>query len=89
MSSVVNAPGVGTELVGQVGVDPGDDRVFAVAAVLAEGDLAQQEVAHLVQTERVDQGYRVDDVAHRLAHLLAAVEQKPVRENPSRQIDSG
>ena len=32
---------------------------------------------------------RVDDVAHRLAHLLAAVEHEPVRENPSRQLDSG
>ena len=62
------------QLVGQVGVDPADDRLLAVAAVLAERHLAQQEVAHLVDTELVDQRDRVDHVADRLAHLLAAVE---------------
>jgi hypothetical protein len=77
------------QFIREVGVDPGDDRLFAVAAVLTEGDLPQQKIAHLVQAERVDQGLRVDDVAHRLAHLLAAVQQKAVRENPSGQLDSG
>ena len=39
------------ELVGEVGVDPADDGVFAVAAVLAERHLAQEEVAHLIDAE--------------------------------------
>ena len=43
------------QLVGEVGVDPADDRVLAVAAVLAERHLAQQEVAHRVDAERVDE----------------------------------
>lgn len=77
------------ELVGQIGVDPSDDGLVAVTAVLAERDLPQQEVADLVHPERFRQGNRVDDVAHRFTHLLAAVVQEPVREDPSRQLDSG
>ena len=66
----------------------GDDRVLAVAAVLPERHLAQEEVAHRVDAERVDEVHRVDDVAHRLAHLLAAVEHEAVHEDPARQLDS-
>ena len=45
------------QLVGEVGVDAADDRFLAVAAVLAERHLAQEEVAHLVDTEGVDQAF--------------------------------
>ena len=67
------------EFVGEVGVDPADDPLLAVAAVLAERHLPQQEVADLVYAERLHQRHRVDDVADRLAHLLAAVVEEPVR----------
>ena len=78
------------QLVGEVGVDPADDGVLAVAAVLAERHLAQQEVAHLVDAERVDQGDRVDDVADRLAHLLAALTlMKPCAKTLRGKLDSG
>ena len=72
------------QLVGQIGVDPVDDALFAVAAVLAERHLAQQEIAHLIDAEAVDQRHRVDDVPHRLAHLLAAVVKESVRKHSAR-----
>ena len=77
------------ELVGQIGVDPADDAFLAVTAVLTERDLAQQEVANLVHPERLHQRHRIDDVADRLAHLLATVVEEPVREHPAGQRDSG
>ena len=43
----------------------------------AERHLAQEEVADLVDAVMLDQRERVDDVADRLRHLLAAVEQEP------------
>ena len=77
------------ELVGQVCVDAGDDPFRAVAAILAERDLAQQEEAHRVDTELVDEGERIDHVAHRLAHLLALDVDEPVGEDPLGQLDPG
>ena len=44
------------QLVGQIGVDPGNDGFIAVAAVLAERHLAEQEVAHRIHAERFDEG---------------------------------
>ena len=76
------------QLVGQIGVDPADDPVFAVTAILAERHLTQEEVANLVHPEALHQGDRVDDIANGLAHLLAPVVEESVREDPARQRDS-
>ena len=73
------------EIVGEIGIGAVDDRFVAVAAVLAERHLAQEEVAHLVEAVMLDQRERIDDIADRLRHFLAAVEQEAVREDPLRQ----
>ena len=70
------------EIVGEIGVDAVDDRLVIVAAVLAERDLAQEEVAHLIDAVLLGEIERIDDVADRFRHLLAAVEQEAVAEHP-------
>ena len=77
------------EVVGEIGVDAIDDRLVAVVAVLAERHLAQEEIAELIDAIGVGHRERVDHVADRLRHLLAAVEQEAVRENAPRHIDAG
>src|SRR3712207_6853828 len=54
----------------------------AVIAVLAEGHLAQEEIAHRVHPVMVDKVERVDHVADRLRHLLA-LDRKSTRLNSS------
>ena len=76
------------QIVGEVGIDAVDDRLVAVAAVLAEGRLAQEEVAHLIGAIAVHEIERVDDVADRLRHLLPAVVEEAVREHAMRQSDA-
>ena len=71
------------EAVGQLGIDPVDDRLGAVAAVLPEGDFAQQEIAQRVDPEALRQLQRVDDIADALRHLLAAAEQEAMAEDLS------
>ena len=77
------------EIVGEIGIGAVDDRLMAVAAVLAERHFAQEEIADLVEAVVLDHGERVDDVADRLRHLLAAVEQEAMREHALRQLDAG
>ena len=77
------------EVVGEVGVDAVDDRLVAVVAVLAERHLAQEEIAHRIDAVGVGQRERIDHVADRLRHLLAAVEQEAVREDAARHLDPG
>ena len=60
------------EAVGEIGIDAVDDRLGAVAAVLPEGDFAQQEIAQRIDAEAFGQRHRVDDIADALRHLLAA-----------------
>ena len=62
---------------------------MAVVAVLAERHLAQEEIAQLVDAVGVGQRERVDHVADRLRHLLAAVEQEAVGEDAPRHRDAG
>ena len=69
------------EVVGQIGIDPVDDRLVRVIAVLAERHLAHEEIAQLVDAVGVGQRERIDHVADRLRHLLAAVEQEAVAED--------
>ena len=76
------------EIVGEVGIDAVDDRLVAVVAVLAERHLAQEEIAQLIDAIGVGQRERVDHVADRLRHLLAAVEQEAVREDAARHLDA-
>ena len=55
---------------------------MVVVAVLAERHLAQEEIAHLVDAILVGEIEGVDDVADRLRHLLAPVEQEAVGIDP-------
>ena len=66
------------EIVGKIGIDPVDDGFVAVIAVLAERHFTQKEVTQRIDAIGVDQRKRIDDIADRLRHFLAAVEQKPV-----------
>ena len=66
-----------------------DDRLVAVIAILAERHLAQEEIAELVHAIGIGERERVDHVADRLRHLLTAIEQESVRENPPRHVDAG
>ena len=75
------------EVVGQIRVDPLHDRLVRVIAVLSEGDLAQEEIADLVDAVGRDQARGIDDVADRFRHLLAAVEQESVHDDLPRQFD--
>jgi hypothetical protein len=72
------------EAVGEIGIDAGDDRLVRIVAVIAERHLAQEEVAHLVDAVMLGHLERVDDIAERFRHLLAAVEQEAVAEDAFR-----
>ena len=77
------------QVVRQLDVDARNDRLVAHAAIGAERLLAQQEVAHLVEAEGRDQLPRLDDVAERLAHLLALDDPPAVGGDPLRQRQPG
>ena len=77
------------EIVGEVGIGAVDDRLVVVVAVLPERHLAQEEIAHLIDAVGVGEGDRIDHIANRLRHFLAAVEQEAVRKNPLRHRDTG
>ena len=76
------------EIVGEIGIDAIDDGLVAVIAVLAERHLAQQEIAQRIDTVSVGQRERIDHVADRFRHFLAAIEQKAVGENAARHLDA-
>jgi len=54
--------------------------------VIAEGNLAQHEVAHLVETVAADEVVRIDHIAERLRDLLAFVGPPAVREHALRRL---
>ncbi len=61
---------------------------MAVAAVLTERYFTHQEVAQLIEPVSLNETERIDHVAERLRHLLAAVEQEAMSKNPLRQRDT-
>ena len=77
------------EIVGEIGIDARDDGLVIVVAVLPERHLAQEEVAHLVDAVLVGKVEGIDDVADRLRHLLAPVEQEAVGIDPLLQRHAG
>ena len=62
---------------------------MAVAAILAEGDFGHEEIANLIDAIGLHHRHGIDDIAQGFGHFLAAVEQKPVGENPLGQGDTG
>ena len=77
------------ELVGQVVVHAPDHGLVREVAVIAEGDFAQQEVAHLVETVLLDQLSGHDHVAQGLGDLLALVGPPAVGVDPLGRCDAG
>ena len=77
------------EIVGEIGIDTRDDGLVVVAAVLTERHFAHEEIAHLIDAVLRRHGEGIDDVADRLRHLLAAVEQEAVAEDPLGNLDAG
>ena len=76
------------EIVGEVAVDAVHHGAVREVAVIAERNLAQQEVAHLVEPVALDHVERIDDVADRFRDLLALVGPPSVREDPLGRIDA-
>ena len=78
------------QVVGQVAVDAVDQGLVGEHAVVAKGNLTQQEVADGVHAVAVTQDHRVHNVAHRLGHLAAVHQQPAVAKHAlgQRQIQS-
>src|SRR3546814_5523491 len=55
----------------------------------AEAHLAQQVIAQRVDPEALGEVHRIDDIAQRFRHFLAAVEQESVTEDLFRQRQTG
>ena len=64
------------EVVGEVGIDAGDEQLVGEVAVTAKRELAQEVIAQRVHTVALGEQDGVDDVALRLRHL-AAVDDEP------------
>ena len=62
---------------------------MVIVAILPERHLAQEEIAHLVDTVLVGEIEGVDDIADRLRHFLTSAEQEPVGIDPPWQLNSG
>ena len=77
------------EVVGEIVVDPADEGPVGEVAVVAEGDLAQQEIAHLVDPVTLGDLEGVDHVAERLGDLLSFAGPPAVGEDPFRRRDPG
>ena len=73
------------QVVGQITVDAVDQCLVGEHTIVAEGDLAQQEVADGVHAVAIAQDNGVYHVAHRLGHLAAVHQQPAVAEHPLRQ----
>ena len=76
------------EVVGEIGIGAVYDGLVVVAAVLAERYFAQQEIAQLIDAVLHREIEGIDDVADRLRHLLALVEQEAVGIDALRQRDA-
>ena len=70
------------KVVCKVAVDAVDQGLVGEHAVVAEGDLTQQEVADGIHAVAVAQDHRVHHVAHGLGHLAAVHQQPAVAEHP-------
>ena len=82
------------QVVGQVGVQPGDQRLLAEVGVQPERHLAQQEVAEGVQAVLVRQVERREDPAAALGHLglvhqPVAVDVEVLVERDARRLEHG
>src|SRR3546814_4646963 len=86
-SSDLNALRKIAEIVGQIAVDPGDDRLVAEIAVAAERHLAHEEVTDRIEPVAVDEIVGRDDVAQRFRHLLAPIEKMAVGEYALRRSE--
>ena len=84
-----DAGGEVAEVVGEIGVVAPDEALVREVAVLAVRRVGEHVVAEPVDADGVDEVERLDDVARRLAHLLAAAEQ-PAADGPAlRRLDAG
>src|SRR5262249_9982295 len=64
------------EAVRELGIGTVDDRFRAIAAVLAERDLSQEEIAERINAEALSEHHRIDDIADALRHLLTPAEKE-------------
>ena len=76
------------QVVDQIGVHAGQQRLVGVVAVRAEGHLAHEVVAQRVHAVALHDGRGVDHVALGLAHLVVAEQQPAVAEHLLGQLKS-
>ena len=69
------------QIVCQIAVDAVDQSLVGKHTVIAEGNLAQQEIADGIHAVALAQHLGVDHVAHALAHLAAVHQQPAVAEH--------
>src|SRR3546814_2960664 len=69
------------EAVGKISIGPCYNRFGGEAAILPEADIAQQEIAQRVDAIGIGKCHRIDDIAGRFGHLLAAVEHEAMPEH--------
>ena len=77
------------EIIGEIGIDPRDNRFMRIVAVLPERDFTQEEITQLVDPVMRGQRERIDHIADRFGHFLAAVEQESMAEHAFRQRQTG
>ena len=65
------------QIVRQIAVDAGDQGFVGEHAIVAEGNLTQQEVADGIHAVAVAQDHRVHHIAHGLGHLAAVHQPWP------------
>ena len=73
------------EVVGEIGIEPPDERLLAEARVLPQRHFGHQEIPERVHAVAVNHVHRIDHVAQRLAHLGLADEPPAVGEDRLRQ----
>ena len=77
------------QVIGEVAVHAVDHGAMGEIAVIAEGHLAHQEIAHGIQTVALDERPRLDDVAQGFRDLLALIGPPAMGEDPARHRQVG
>src|SRR5208283_4360784 len=69
--------------------DPIDNSFVRISAILAKRHFTQQKITQLISAIMSGERKRIDHIANRLRHFLAAVEQKTMDDDLTRERNSG
>lgn len=76
------------QVVGQVGINAGDEAITAEVAVLSQLDIIQEIVTDGIGAEFAEQRNGINDIALRLGHLFAVHNEPAMSINLFRQFDA-